>query len=79
MTAKEAYNVVQSKFPNITFLECVKHKDSFLFYGIDKNDGDYYAVNQNSGKVTYFYPINDLDGFLVSHTNNRLDIKEWKG
>lgn len=77
MTAKEAMQIIKSKYTDMSVIECLDFPDFFAFgltvKGAEGEDvgGGYFTVAKNSGKLGEFTPMQDFEAFL---TAKQIDI-----
>ena len=80
MTAKEAYNLLNKKFPNLNVFSILDYDDNnYAFSGSDGNyigpESQNYLVNKRTGAIKYFSPMEDIEKFTDAIDNRSIDIE----
>ncbi len=67
MTVNDAYKLFKKKHPDLIVKECCLYDEKYYIFTalrrgekVDYND-PFYAVNEKTGEVTYFCPMDDID------------------
>lgn len=81
MTVGEAINALNKKVPGRKIEKACEYKGNYLFIAPDSKLGPFndfsdpiFIVNKNSGEVSKFVPIEDLDGFRDAILNHEIDV-----
>ena len=70
MTAKEAAEILKSKYKDKSIVECLVFADFFAFAMTDKGKeaedraGGYDTVNKKTGIISTFNPIEDMSAYM---------------
>lgn len=80
MTAKEAYKILNKKFPDLNVISILDYDDNnYAFSGYIGNkigpESQNYLVNKRTGSIKYFLPMEDIEKFSDAIDNRSIDIE----
>lgn len=80
LSAKEAYNLLKKKFPNLNVFSVLDYDDNnYAFSGSEGKEigpeSQNYLVNKRTGVIKYFLPMEDIDKFSDAIDNRAIDIE----
>ena len=72
MTAKKAYEIIKTKYPDLVVIECMEFPEFYAFALTEKGkedelvSGGYNTVNKTTGEMGGINPIHNFEAFSTA-------------